>query len=93
MATNSDLKHPYVPETWAENFSIVDIEINAWSSLFANLKTNLVFRLISRGLRCSLTFEKPVFNFLNAVKAGWWTADFRYISSKKTLKNGWICKL
>ena len=32
----------------AENFRMVDIEINAWSSLFANLKPNLVFRLISR---------------------------------------------
>ena len=30
----------------AENFRMVDIEIYAWSSLFANLKTNLVFRLI-----------------------------------------------
>ena len=29
----------------AENFRMVDIEIMAWSSLFANLKTNLVFRL------------------------------------------------
>ena len=32
----------------AENFRLVDIEINAWSSLFADLKTNLDFRLISR---------------------------------------------
>ena len=27
---------------WAENFRIVDIKINAWSSLFLNLETNLV---------------------------------------------------
>ena len=33
---------------WAENFKTVDVEINVWSSLFANLKTNLVLRLISR---------------------------------------------
>ena len=48
----------------AENFRIMDIEINAWSSLFANLKTNLVFRFISRDYEMrSLTFEQPVFNF------------------------------
>ena len=32
----------------AENFRMLDIEINARSSLFANIKTNLVFKLISR---------------------------------------------
>ena len=28
-----------------ENFRIVDIEINAWSPLFINLKINLIFNL------------------------------------------------
>ena len=34
--------------TRAENFKMVDIEINALSSFFAYLKTNLDFKLISR---------------------------------------------
>ena len=29
----------------AENFRMVDIEINAWSSLFLNIKTNLILYL------------------------------------------------
>ena len=29
----------------AENFRMVDIEINAWSSFFLNLKTNLILYL------------------------------------------------
>ena len=29
----------------AENFKMVDIEINAWSSFFLNLKTNLILYL------------------------------------------------
>ena len=28
--------------TGAENFRMVDIEINAWSSLFLNIETNLI---------------------------------------------------
>ena len=28
--------------SWAENFRMVDIEINAWSSIFLNLETNLI---------------------------------------------------
>ena len=31
--------------TWAGNFRMVDIEINAWSSLFLNLETNLILYL------------------------------------------------
>ena len=31
--------------TWAENFKTVDIEINAWSSLFLNIETNLILYL------------------------------------------------
>ena len=43
-----------IKEFGAENFGMVDIEINAWSVLFAHLKINLVFKLISRDLRCAL---------------------------------------
>ena len=32
-------------ESWAENFKTVDIEINASSLLFINLKINLIFIL------------------------------------------------
>ena len=34
-----------IKQTWAENFRMVDIEINAWSSLFPNIKTNLIMYL------------------------------------------------
>ena len=30
---------------WAENLRMVDIEINAWSSLFHNIETNLILYL------------------------------------------------
>ena len=30
---------------WAEHFRMVDIEINAWSSLFLNIETNLILYL------------------------------------------------
>ena len=63
--------------SWAVNFRMVDIEINAfsyfysttkheitWSSLFANLQTNLVFRLISGDWRCPLWLLKNRFLFL-----------------------------
>ena len=30
---------------WAENCRIVDTKINAWSSLFLNIVTNLILRL------------------------------------------------
>ena len=31
--------------SWAQTFRMVDIEINAWSSLFLNLETNLIWCL------------------------------------------------
>ena len=31
-------------KSWAENFRMVDIGINAWSSLFDNLKINLILQ-------------------------------------------------
>ena len=34
-----------VPNTiWAENFRMLDIGINAWSSLFDNLKINIILQ-------------------------------------------------
>ena len=30
---------------WAENFRMVDTEINAWSSLFLNIEMNLILYL------------------------------------------------
>ena len=31
--------------SWAENFRMVDIGINAWSSLFDNLKINIILQV------------------------------------------------
>ena len=38
---------------WAENFRMLDIEINAWSSLFLNLKTNLILSCILKRVKNS----------------------------------------
>ena len=54
---------------WAGNFTMLDIEIDAWSFLFLNFETNLILKFCSpfkitiqkrEGLS---NFEKPVFNF------------------------------
>jgi len=49
--------------TWAGNSCIIDIEINAWSPLFANLEINLIFNWYKRRcLKCNQSecnFQNP----------------------------------
>ncbi len=47
---------------WAENSRMVDIEINAWSFLFLNLKTNLILYLSSKVYKIQpirVSYQKP----------------------------------
>ena len=49
----------------AENFRMVDIEINAWSSLFLNIETNLILYLYSEKCIKSNQSESHIWNPIN----------------------------
>jgi len=55
-------------ESWAGNFRMADIEINAWSSLFLNLETNLIlYKSVWNSTNQSRVSEAGKFEILRAI--------------------------
>ena len=51
----------------AENFRMVDIEINAWSSLFLNIKPTLILKSVLNSTNQSRVYETDKFEILRAI--------------------------
>ena len=51
--------------SWAENFRMGDIQINAWSSLFLNIEPNLILYLYPENLEWNIQpiRSREIWNF------------------------------